>query len=164
MWRVVLLLAACNHQGLPQQNGAADLAVVGDLAVACVASPVMVSGAIPHGFFQGSHGWAWYESAECAERAHLMVRSDDIATRDGVFVDVRFPDQPQLGENAVEVVLSWGEPPVIGFGTATLTRYQSLTSAAEPHLEGTFFVDDNGLQLKGEFSVRHCPALDEFCV
>src|SRR5258705_11235247 len=122
MWRVLLLLGACNHRGLPD-NAAADLATAaGDLAVACTASPVMVSGAIPHGFFDGRFGWAWYEAGDCAERPHLMARTDDTATRDGVFIDVRFPNVPQLGDNLVEVVLSWGEPPAIGMGTASLTH------------------------------------------
>ena len=166
MWRFVALLAACNHSALPQNSdAAADLSQpAGDLAVMCTASPVNVSGAIPHGFFDGRFGWAWYEAGDCAERAHLMLRTDDVATRDGVLIDVRFTNPPQLGDNPVEVILSWGEPPVIGMGTATLTRFESLMSAAEPHLEGTVMVNDNGLTISGSFSVLHCPALDEYCV
>jgi hypothetical protein len=166
-WWFVLLAAGCNHQPLPvgADAGARDLATPsGDLAVMCIASPVTVSGGIPHGFFDAQYGWAWYEAGDCRERPHLMLRGDDQPLRQAVFVDVRFPEQPQLGDNLVMVVLSWGEPPVIGSGHAILTRVETLASGAEIHLEGQLTVDDNGLQLSGAFSVRHCAALDEYCV
>lgn len=163
---MALLLVACNHAALPTGDGGArDLATAssGDLATVCISSPVSVSGAIPNGFFDGRFGWAWYESGDCRERAHLVLSNSD-DPRSAVFVDVMFPYDPQLGDNVVLVTLSWGEPPVIGMGHATLTKYQTLASTAEIHLEGTLAVDDNGLQLQGSFSVRHCPMLDLYCV
>jgi hypothetical protein len=162
---VALLLCACNHATLSTDAATRDLSLPpGDFAMACVASATEVNGAIPNSPFAGRWGWAWYETGDCRERVHLKLSGDAEPETSGTFIDVMFPYSPQLGDNQVIVTLSWGEPPVIGMGTATLSKVEPLASTEEIRLQGTLMINDNGLQLSGSFAVRHCPMLDIYCV
>src|SRR6185369_11169354 len=106
----LLLLCSCNHATLSTDAGARDLAVPpGDFAMACLATPTDIAGSIPNSPFEGRWGWAWYERADCRERVHLKLSGDEQPQTTGYFIDVQFPYQPVLGDNQVQVTLSWGE-------------------------------------------------------
>jgi hypothetical protein len=158
MLRWALLLVACNHQALPP-GGGGDLAAP-DLTLQCTAGTTTVSGSIPHGFFDGASAWVWWETAECQDRAHLMLRLDAQASREGSFLDVTFAVSPHLGQNGVTVSLGTDAAP----GVATLTVAEPRTSTADIQLEGVLEVAENSFFLMGSFSARRCPTLDVYCV